>query len=151
MPEPESLGVNQSKVRATVRLFEDGDGITSDYIALAHQFKVNIMDNHGQYAIYDAIFQKLNEMEKIQNSGMGVLKDACFFIDGPAGTGKSYLLNGLIKNTKVEGLKVLATATTGIAADLLEGGRTLHSRFKIPLLVDKETELDIKSDSFLGR
>ena len=52
---------------------------------------------------------------------------------------------------KVEGYKVLPHATTGIAADLLEGGRTVHSRFKIPLYVDKETELDIKSDTFLGR
>jgi len=63
----------------------------------------------------------------------------CFFIDGPAGTGKSYLLNGLIKNMKCEGYKVLSHATTGIAADLLEGGRTVHSRFKVPLFVDKET------------
>ena len=75
----------------------------------------------------------------------------CFFIDGPAGTGKSYLLNGLIKNLKIKGYNVLPNATTGIAADLLEGGRTVHSRFKIPLNVDKKKKLDIKADTYLGK
>ena len=109
------------------------------------------MSNSLQYKIYKEIWKKVEDMEKIKKTGYGVLKDACFFIDGPGGSGKSYLLNGLIKNMKVEGYKVLPHATTGIAADLLEGGRTVHSRFKIPLHVDKETVLDIKSDTFLGK
>jgi ATP-dependent DNA helicase PIF1 len=65
------------------------------------------------------------------------VRENCFFIDGPGGSGKSYLLNGLIKNLQIEGYKVLPCATTGIAADLLEGGRTVHSRFKVPLFIDK--------------
>ena len=75
----------------------------------------------------------------------------CFFIDGPAGSGKSYLLNGIIKNAKAKGFKILPNATTGIAADLLEGGRTVHSRFKVPLFIDKDAQLDIKPGTYLGR
>ena len=52
---------------------------------------------------------------------------------------------------RCQGYKVLAQATTGIAADLLERGRTVHSRFKVPLFVDKETELDVKASSILGK
>jgi nucleoside-triphosphatase THEP1 len=79
------------------------------------------------------------------------MKKLCFFIDGPAGSGKSYLINCLIKNLRIEGIKILAQATTGIAADLLEGGRTVHSRFKLPLFIDKETEIDIKASSKQGQ
>jgi ATP-dependent DNA helicase PIF1 len=32
-----------------------------------------------------------------------------------------------------EGLIAIATATSGIAASILPGGRTTHSRFKIPI------------------
>jgi len=48
-------------------------------------------------------------------------------------------LNGLIKNLKVKKYKVLPNATTGIAANLLEGGRTMHSRFQFPVNFDHET------------
>jgi hypothetical protein len=34
---------------------------------------------------------------------------------------------------------VVATATSGIAASILSGGRTVHSRFKIPLTIEDDT------------
>ena len=106
------------------------------------------MDNCEQREIYTAI---LDAVEEANSCTRDKSKPTCFFIDGPAGTGKSYLLNGLIKNLKVLKYNVLPNATTGIAADLLEGGRTVHSRFKIPLFIDKENELDVSADSFLGK
>ena len=92
----------------------------------------NIRDNHEQLRIFETIW------DAVENNKNNRWYDGpiFFFIDGPAGTGKSYLLNGLIKNLKIKGYKVLPNATTGIAADLLEDGRTVHSRFKIPLFID---------------
>ena len=46
------------------------------------------------------------------------------FITGPAGTGKSYLLNYIKEEYKNDGLHI--TASTGIAA-INVGGQTLHS------------------------
>lgn len=48
------------------------------------------------------------------------------FVTGPAGTGKTYLLNQFIKLAKHEGKHVSVTATTGLAATHL-GGTTIHS------------------------
>jgi hypothetical protein len=48
------------------------------------------------------------------------------FVTGPAGTGKTYLLNQFVKLAKYEGKHVSVTATTGLAATHL-GGTTIHS------------------------
>lgn len=48
------------------------------------------------------------------------------FLTGPAGSGKTYVLNQLIKLKKHAGKHVSVTATTGLAASHL-GGSTIHS------------------------
>ena len=55
------------------------------------------------------------------------------FLDAPGGTGKTFLLNLILAKIRSSGHVALATASSGIAATLLNGGRTLHSTFKIPL------------------
>ena len=83
----------------------------------------------------------------------------CFFLDGPGGSGKTYLYNTLMYFLRSKGKSVLGCATTGIAADLLSGGRTMHSLFGLPLkmlenstssmrIPSKESE-DIKNASLL--
>ncbi|KAF1894098.1 hypothetical protein Lal_00004017 [Lupinus albus] len=54
-------------------------------------------------------------------------------VDGPGGTGKTFLYRALISKLRSIGQIVLATTTSGIAATLLPGGQTAHSRFKIHL------------------
>ncbi|CAF1441940.1 unnamed protein product [Didymodactylos carnosus] len=58
---------------------------------------------------------------------------SCFFIDGPGGTGKTYLYNILYHLLMREGVHVMTVASIGIAASLLPEGRTVHSRFKLPV------------------
>ena len=55
------------------------------------------------------------------------------FLDAPGGTGKTFVINLILAKLRSEGKIALATASSGIAATLLTGGRTLHSTFKIPL------------------
>ena len=59
-----------------------------------------------------------------------------FFIDGPGGTGKTYLYKALLAAVRSMGRIALATATSGAAANNMPGGRTAHSRFKIPIKID---------------
>ncbi|OGL30495.1 hypothetical protein A3F37_01315 [Candidatus Saccharibacteria bacterium RIFCSPHIGHO2_12_FULL_41_12] len=47
-------------------------------------------------------------------------------LTGPAGSGKTYVLNQFIRHAKKSGKKVAVTATTGLAATHL-GGNTIHS------------------------
>ena len=58
-----------------------------------------------------------------------------FFVDGPGGTGKTFLYKTLLATVRARGDIALAVASSGIAALLLEGGRTAHSRLKIPIPV----------------
>ncbi|XP_050919633.1 uncharacterized protein LOC127137192 [Lathyrus oleraceus] len=60
----------------------------------------------------------------------------------PRGTGKTFLYRTLMESLRSRGEIVLATASSGIAATLLPGGRTAHSRFKIPI--------DIQPSSICG-
>ena len=53
------------------------------------------------------------------------------FLDAPGGTDKTFLINLILAKLRSEGKIALATASSGIAATLLTGGRTLHSTFKI--------------------
>jgi ATP-dependent DNA helicase PIF1 len=63
-----------------------------------------------------------------------------FFVDGPGGTGKTYLYKALLAKVRSMGQIAIATATSGIAASIMPGGRTAHSRFKIPIkLMDSST------------
>ncbi|XP_075079447.1 ATP-dependent DNA helicase RRM3-like [Nicotiana tabacum] len=56
-----------------------------------------------------------------------------FFVDGPGGTGKTFLYRALLANVRSRSMIALATTTSGVAATILPGGRTVHSRFDIPL------------------
>jgi len=55
----------------------------------------------------------------------------CLFVDGKAGRGKMFLVNALCSQIRGHGGIVLATATSGFAAQLYPGGRTTHSTFKV--------------------
>jgi AAA+ superfamily predicted ATPase len=62
-------------------------------------------------------------------------KGRVFFVDGPGGTGKTFLYRCLIATVHSEGLIVVATATSGIAASIMNGGRTAHLVFKITIKI----------------
>jgi chromosomal replication initiation ATPase DnaA len=49
-------------------------------------------------------------------------KSKIFFVDGPGGTGKTYLYKALLAKVRSMGLIAIATATSGIAASIMPGG-----------------------------
>ncbi|KAG7958763.1 hypothetical protein I3843_10G033700, partial [Carya illinoinensis] len=71
-------------------------------------------------------------------------KPAAFFIDGPAGTEKTFLYKTLIAEIRSKHMIAFATASSGVAASILPGGRTAHSRFKIPLNIEKNSTCNVK-------
>ena len=76
----------------------------------------------------------------------------CLFVDARGGTGKTYVLNAVLASVRIiEGGSVaLAVGSTGIAANLLHLGRTLHSRFKVPLNITSESICNINAQSTLA-
>ncbi len=56
-----------------------------------------------------------------------------YFLEAPAGTGKTTVLNALLDRIRSTGRVAIPVASSGIAALLLHGGRTAHSRLRIPI------------------
>lgn len=94
-----------------------------DRDALAQSVAENVpLLNPQQKYAYDSLM-------KAANDGIGGL----YFLDAPGGTGKTYLISLILASIRSENHIALAIASSGIAATLLEGGRTAHSALKLPL------------------
>ncbi|XP_028074574.1 uncharacterized protein LOC114276939 [Camellia sinensis] len=65
------------------------------------------------------------------------------------GTGKTYSYRALLASVRSQCRIAITTATSGIAATLLPGGRTAHSRFKIPLNPEASSVCSITKQSDL--
>uniref|UniRef100_A0A0L8G2V3 ATP-dependent DNA helicase n=1 Tax=Octopus bimaculoides TaxID=37653 RepID=A0A0L8G2V3_OCTBM len=100
----------------------------------------------AQRQVYEHIIASINDDER---------QSRFFFRDGPGGTGKTYLYNTLIASLRKQNKCVLSYVTTGIAADLLIGGRTVHSGFKLPvpstfhMRIPSESSEKLKQDHLL--
>ena len=92
--------------------------------------------NTEQKAAYDMIYHSVDQ-------GQGKL----FFLNGPGGTGKTFVYNTICAKIRSQGKIVLCVASSGIAAVLLSGGRTAHSRFKIPLNISESSTCNISMNS----
>lgn len=74
-----------------------------------------------------------------------------YFVDGPGGTGKTYLFNALLDAVRRRGDVALAVASSGTAALLLKGGRTAHSTFKIPIKIQQNSTCAFTHDAAIAR
>ena len=99
-------------------------------------------------------YSKLNKNQKVFVDNIfnccREAKNKLFFLDARGGTGKTFTLNVLLKLLRMNGYNCIPVATSGVAASLLFGGRTFHSAFKCPLVVDDNTMLQIKPQSSLA-
>ena len=101
-------------------IFEESSIVPSaDDVALSESL------NDEQRATYDEIMSTIDTDE-----------GGLFFVDGPGSTGKTFLYRALLARVRGKNKLVVATATSGIAASIMPGGRTAHSRFKIPLTIE---------------
>jgi hypothetical protein len=80
--------------------------------------------NQHQRSIYDNVIDAVHDPKPM---------DKTFFVDGLGGAGKTFLYGCLLSKVRFTGDIALSMTSSGIAALLLEGGCTAHSRFKIPI------------------
>ncbi|KAI5892327.1 uncharacterized protein SCHCODRAFT_02462598, partial [Schizophyllum commune H4-8] len=120
MPQPTQNWVLHAENRLIAEQldFDRGD----ERLAAAASIQ-NLHTNPHQTAAFDEI------MHCIQEHIPGV-----FFVNGPGGTGKTFLYNTIAHVLRADAHIVLCSASSGIAALLLRGGRTAHSTFKIPII-----------------
>jgi len=94
--------------------------------------------NPDQAAAFDAV------LESITNN-----QGHLFFIHAAGGCGKTFLCNTIVAEVRRRGQVALCVALSGIAALLLDGGRTSHSYFKIPLSIHKDFVVGLKRNSYM--
>ncbi len=97
--------------------------------------------NEKQRTAFDRIIRAIDNPE--QPSSLG----RCFFIDGPGGSGKTFLFTTLLSFIRSRNQLALPYATTGMAATLLKGGRTVHSGFKLELNLTSNSTSRLKLNS----
>ena len=98
--------------------------------------------NSDQRNVFGAVMAVINDPEPYSK---------VFFVDGPGGTGKTFLYNTLLAQVRSLGEIALVVASSGIAALLLQGGRTVHSRLKITFNTNELSVCDISKQSALAR
>ncbi|XP_062075875.1 uncharacterized protein LOC133780004 [Humulus lupulus] len=95
--------------------------------------------NSEQQQVYNVVLEKVLSNQNV-----------AFFVDGPGGTGKTFLYRALLATLRSRNLVALATASSGVVASILPGGRTAHSRFRLPLDTDKKNTCCVRKQSALA-
>nr|XP_012563387.1 unnamed protein product [Hydra vulgaris] len=102
--------------------------------------------NVNQLNVSNAVFAALNEQPCVENQ-----HSRLFFMDGPAGSGKTFTYNYLIAEMSSRGVKSATAAWTGIAATLLTNGSTLHGLFKLPVPILDNSTCNVTPNSIQGQ
>ncbi|XP_076898142.1 uncharacterized protein LOC143551635 [Bidens hawaiensis] len=100
---------------------------------------------------FNHLFNSLtDEQQVVFNEIMNSLvakRGGVFFVYGYGGTGKTYLWKTLSASIRSKREVVLNVAYSGIASLLLEGGRTTHSRFLIPINLTEDSQCPVKGNT----
>ena len=98
--------------------------------------------NPGQLHAAQTILDAVNNLRS---------QNRIFFLNGAGGAGKTYVQNTVLKKVRLDGNIALAVASSGIAATLLQGGTTAHSKFKIPLDADQTSTCNVRHGGQLAQ
>jgi hypothetical protein len=134
LPIPNDIGTASTENRLLL------DELSYDSSTLSSSMETDIprLNNCQKYA-FDAIISSV--MEK---------KGQTFFVYGYRGTSKTFLWTTLLIFVRGKGKISLVLASSGIATLLLPGGRTPHSRFKMPLDIKQNSICNIKKNTHLA-
>ena len=101
---------------------EERDYDVPELAATVEEVKTKFTNDQGR--IFEIVMQAVREKQSLW-----------VFIDARGGCGKTFLINAIlaaVRSLEQRGCVALAMATTGIAANLLQLGRTYHSRYGWP-------------------
>ncbi len=113
-----------------------------DHVTENINVKKNIkLMNNRQETVYRQIMNAIYPKNSQQS------KTKFFFLQAAAGTGKTFVAKTIASTVRGNGDICLCNATSGIAGTLFVNGKTMHSRFKIPLNCTKNSPLTITRQS----
>lgn len=96
--------------------------------------------NSEHKPIYDDILEAARQSTELSQARL-------FFLDGPGGTGKSYLIKAILATLWTEAKHPIVVASSEIASLSFEGGATAHTSFRIPIDIDTTSTCNISHRS----
>jgi hypothetical protein len=119
---------------------------------------INAIDIAEEERIYTEMYDDMNDKQKgvmkelirlLEDKNAYVtlpsgMKSRCVFIAGAGGVGKTYIYVALYHYSRSKGYIGHNTSYSGIAANLLPGGRTLHNLFKLDVPVHSDSNSRIE-------
>lgn len=96
----------------------------------------NGLPNPEQCEVVDKIEK---ELQKKKEEG-SEYKGCTIMLDAPAGMGKTFVCETLVSycNLEENDMLVLCSAYSGVAAQLLPNGMTIHRRFRVTVIFQNE-------------
>ena len=119
MPTPQ---VNWIAVTSNPLINDQLSYSATEELQLFQQHIENVHQVQEQSDAYDTIMASIDSR-----------RGAVFFLNGPGGTGKTYLYRTLCHKLRSENKIVLCVASSGVASLLLPGSHMAHSTFRIPI------------------
>ena len=118
---------------------------------VSSELNYNINELHEQHqTMYASLTSEQKDIYKVLMNVVNTEKGGMYFVYGYGGTGKTYLYKTLSAAIRSQKEIVLNIASRGIGALLLEGGRTAHYRFAIPINIVDDSMCHIPGDSELA-
>jgi len=117
MPEPQRMEGNNQLCREMLRETSYDEKLLAEHVRVSEP-RLMADQRVAYFTILEAVARE---------------QGGIFFLDAPGGTGKTFIINLLLAKVRLQKKIALAVASSGIAATLLQGGRTAHSAFKLPL------------------
>ena len=134
--EKEILGELQQELNAPATIRNELMYDAAQCMAKHRDDYAKIQRQPSQRACVDTIISAIDRKEA-----------RAFFINAYAGNGKTFVLQNVLDYVRGKGDIAVATAATGIAALLLDGCTTFHSRFNAPLNMTSEGTFNLTMQS----
>ncbi|XP_058805595.1 uncharacterized protein LOC131672409 [Phymastichus coffea] len=133
--------MNQTVI--THLLVESCDQLSQTHLADIGEQQYNLL-NEQQKEIVDVILDLATATnDKVNNNN-------CLYIDGPGGSGKTFIYTTIYNLLCSKNIKVTSMAFTGIAAILLPKGKTVHKTFGLPVPMYSDSSSSITAQSKEG-
>uniref|UniRef100_A0A183BNP0 ATP-dependent DNA helicase n=1 Tax=Globodera pallida TaxID=36090 RepID=A0A183BNP0_GLOPA len=106
--------------------------------------------NEEQHTLIEDIYKGVEAAQLLRRGSQSTATSTVprlFMVTGEGGAGKTFTYNKIIAKTKAAGFNFLPMATTGIAAELLYEGQTVHKRLCRAKHIDSSTPLNVDQES----
>jgi hypothetical protein len=117
------------------RLLQQQRDYNVDELATTVTHNLQLFNQH-QRQVYDAAINSVAHK-----------RGEVLFLHSAGGCGKTFVCNTIAAAVRAQGKIALCVASSGISSLLLNGGRTAHSTFKIPIEIDEASHCSMPTGS----